>query len=115
MPCLVQLITNDERLKVQERIKAGAAEEDLAAYLNMPVERVKRMFRRDLALYTAEAKHEVLSKLFESAKSGNNTTAGIFWTKSRYGWRDAGVREGAAQLPWTKLKVEIDGEQPSAA
>jgi hypothetical protein len=113
MPRPTQIITDLQRRDVADRIQAGAAEEDLAAHLNMPVERVKRMFRRDLEYYSADAKHQVLSKLYDAAKSGTNTTAAVFWAKARYGWRDTGARDNNNQIVWPRLIVDIDGAQPS--
>ena len=113
MPRPTRIITDLEKREVADRVQAGASEDDLAAYLNMPVERVKRMFRRDLEYHTADAKHQVLSKLYDAAKSGTNTTAAVFWAKARYGWRDTGTRDNTTPMVWPRLIVDIDGAQPS--
>lgn len=113
MPRPTQIITEIQRAEVAYRIQAGAGEDDLAAYLNMPIERVKRMFRRDFEYHTADAKHQVLSKLYDAAKSGTNTTAAVFWAKARCSWRDTGTRDNTNQLVWPRLIVDIDSAPPS--
>jgi hypothetical protein len=114
MPCPTRIITAEERLAIIDRIRAGANADDLAAHLNMPVERVGRMFRRDIAYHSAEAKHEVLSKLYEAAISGKNMTASIFSAKSRYGWRETGAREHQSDTVWPRIVVDINASERSA-
>lgn len=101
------LPTEEQLLAVRERIMAGSTEADIAAHLRMSVKRVKRLFRRELKSSAAEAKHEVLSKLYAAAKSGDNNTAAIFWAKARYGWRDTGAADPAALQNWPRLDVKI--------
>jgi hypothetical protein len=112
MPHLVQLITYSDRCEVAERLQAGSNEEDIASFLNMPIERVRRLFRRELDLHPVESKHKVLSKIYEAATSGKNIPASIFWAKSRFGWRDTGAPGMAGSTAWQPFVVEIDGAEP---
>ena len=55
-------------------------------------ETVAKHYRRELDLSAAEAYAEVANSLYQSAVSGN-TTAAIFWCKTRLGWRETSVIE----------------------
>ena len=55
-------------------------------------ETVAKHYRRELDLSAAEANAEVANSLYQSAVSGN-TTAAIFWCKTRLGWRETSVIE----------------------
>jgi|SRR5579875_3323002 len=106
---LIQLPNAEQRREVEYRIKAGSTENDLAAWLQLPVKRVRKLFRSELEKIAADAKHEVLSKLYEAAISGTNTSAAIFWAKARYGWRDTGAREPQSLENWPLHRVEVVG------
>lgn len=55
-------------------------------------ETVAKHYRRELDLSAAEANAEVANSLYQSAVSGN-TTAAIFWCKTRLGWKETAVLE----------------------
>ena len=104
---LLQMPSDQDRLAVRERVMAGATEDDISAYLDIPVKRVKKLFRREFEEGAAEAKHAVLWNLFEAARSGANTTASIFCAKARFGWRDTGARESGVAATWPPFILEI--------
>jgi hypothetical protein len=83
---------------------AGETLEHIAVQLQMPVKRLQKRFRQDLEQGEAEGKHEVLTRLHESAKSGSSTTASIFWAKARCGWRDSGRSDNPA-MDWPDLVI----------
>jgi hypothetical protein len=114
MPRLTRLITYQDRYDLAERIAAGSTEEDVATVLNMPVDRMKRIFRRELAFQAAESKHKVLSKLYEAATSGENINATLFWAKARYGWRDTGTPPPPPAAPINFI-VQIAGKEDPAS
>ena len=104
---LIELPTPDQRREVEHRVKVGGTEQDIADWLQLPVKRVKKLFHSELAKAPVNAKHEVLSKLYEAATSGTNTAAAIFWAKARYGWRDTGARESQSVEILPKHSVDI--------
>ena len=105
-------ITDQHRHRVEELAKVGAAPEDIAAELQMPLERVQKRFRRELERGHAIGKHIVLEKLFESASSGNNVPATSLWVKSRCGWRDTGASSQSPTIVHSVLKViEVDKKE----
>jgi hypothetical protein len=104
MPRIVQCITGHDRFDVAERVKAGLDEEEIATFLRMPVERLRRIFRRELEFNAVEGKYQVLAKLYEAAVSGENVNATIFSAKARYGWRDTGT----PQTPAAEYVVRIE-------
>src|ERR1700685_2906932 len=52
---IFQMPSDHARLAVRERVISGATEDDISAYLNMPVKRVKKLFRREFQEAAAEA------------------------------------------------------------
>jgi hypothetical protein len=111
MPVPTFIITDAQRDDIAGRIRAGANEHDSAAFLTMPVERVKRMLRRDLEKHAADAKHEVLSTLFAAATSGDNINATIFSAKARFGLRDTGTPQST--YPKEVWKMDVYCKDPN--
>jgi hypothetical protein len=98
-----------EREQVRNWASTGAAEEDIAVQLDIPVKRVRKLFRRELQLGEAGGKQRVLDKLHEVATSGSNITAMIFWVKSKCGWRDSGASANTASPNWPPFVVKWNG------
>jgi hypothetical protein len=72
--------------------RIGTPQEVIGDVLGIHRETVAKHYRRELDLSAAEANAEVANSLYQSAVSGN-TTAAIFWCKTRLGWRETSVIE----------------------
>lgn len=98
---LIYIPSTADRALVRERAITGTSPEDIAAELNLPLKKVQKLFRYELQQGDLEGKREVLSKMYETAKSGSNITAMIFWLKARCGWSDTGLshKKPATKLP----------------
>lgn len=99
--------SEEDKQLVRKRVAAGSTIDDVVAHLNVPVKRVQKLFRRELDEAAADAKHALLSKLYEVGTSGSNMTATIFCAKARYGWRDTGSRESDSPASWPKISLLI--------
>jgi hypothetical protein len=96
--------------QVRELAAIGALEQDIAAQVQLPLKKLKRVFKRELADGAAEGKTRILRTLHEIAASGENTQALLFWVKARCGWRDTGhPSDGSVTLI---PRVVINREQP---
>jgi len=102
---LLQMPLAGQKLRVEELAQIGAAEEDIALELQIPLKRLQKRFRRELERGSAKGKSEVLQGLFEKAKSGSNMTATALWVKARCGWRDTGSGQNAPEVIHSVLKV----------
>lgn len=79
-----------DRDRVRKLAGVGVSEADIAAQLQIPLKRLQKRFKRELAEGIALGKTEALEKLHQMATSGSNTSATIFFVKARCGWRDTG-------------------------
>jgi hypothetical protein len=68
----------------------------------------KKDISKEFDFKKAEADDEVMQALFEMAKSGKNTTAAIFWAKTRCGMREEPRKKErpASQAPTIVIRSE---------
>jgi glycosylphosphatidylinositol transamidase (GPIT) subunit GPI8 len=66
----------------------GCRHEDIGRIMDMTPKTLRKHFRNELDTGAIEANNKVVQSLFEMATKGKNTTAAIFWTKARCGWRE---------------------------
>ncbi len=93
--------------RVERLACIGAAEEDIAAELHIPLKRLRKRFRRELERGGAKGRIEVLEELFEKAKSGSNLTATSLWVKARCGWRDTGTVDHSPAIIHSVLSINM--------
>jgi hypothetical protein len=91
MPKLKFTPSASDRERVREMASTGAAADDIAAQLRLPLKKLQRLFRSELQEGAAEGKQNALDKLKVIALSGENISALIFWVKANCGWRDTGA------------------------
>ena len=96
---LLQLPLPEQRERVRALARTGAADEAIAPQVGVPLKRLRKYFRHDLELGRAEGSQQVLDNFHETATSGSNTTASMFWLKAKCGWRDTGSPTAAAPVP----------------
>ena len=88
--------TDEHRKLVRDMVAAGIPHESIARVIGISRNTLEKHFREEIDTAAAEANAKVAMTLFEKALSGD-TTAMIWWTKSRMGWSE-------------KQKLEHSGE-----
>ena len=85
--------TDEQRRMVRALSGYGVPHDDIALIVKCSPPTLRKRFREDLDLGSAEATAKVAQTLFQQATSGTNTAAMIFWLKARAGWREKQVVE----------------------
>lgn len=111
MEQLLKLPSADHPGSVERLARIGAAEEDIAAELHIPLKRLRKRFRRELERGSANGRNEVLQELFDKAKSGSHLTATSLWVKARCGWRDTGTVHHSPAIIHSVLNVNTTGNE----
>jgi hypothetical protein len=75
------------REKVRYLAGLGLPQDDIAKIIRCAPKTLRKRFRDELDRGIAEANAMICGYLFAAAKAGN-TTAQIFWLKTRAGWRE---------------------------
>src|SRR5438445_12407384 len=84
-------VVNDAlREKVRHLAGLGVPQDDIAKIIGCAPKTLRKRFRDELDRGVAEANATIAGYLFAAAKAGN-TTAQIFWLKTRANWRERGV------------------------
>lgn len=78
--------TDEARAKVTSLRSFGITHEDIAKHLQISADTLTRYYRRELDIATVDANEVIARSLYNNAKSGD-TTAQIFWLKTRGRWR----------------------------
>ena len=79
--------TPDQRHIVQLHATIGTPQEDIAKVIGIDPKTLRLHYRDELDLASAKANAVVGGALFNKAKAGD-TTAMIFWMKTRAGWKE---------------------------
>ena len=90
--------TAEQRQIVQLHATIGTRQDDIAAIIGIDPKTLRLHYREELDLAAAKANATIGGALFNKAKGGD-TTAMIFWMKTRAGWKE-------------KLEVSGDQENP---
>ncbi len=79
--------TDDQREKVRMLRCCGVTHPMIASVLKIGVRTLEKHFREELSIGLADANAQIAGALYRKAIEGD-TTAMIFWLKSRAGWRE---------------------------
>lgn len=85
-------VTDENRKLVRVLASVGTRHEDIATKLEISSDTLTRKYRKELDNGRIDANAAIAQTLFQQAKSGN-TTAMIFWLKTRAGWKETNVSE----------------------
>ena len=94
------------RTKVYTLSVVGTRHEDIATVLNISADTLTKYYHDELAKGRIEANASVAETLFKQAKEGN-TTAMIFWLKSRAKWKETSQHEISGNPDGTPVEVKI--------
>ena len=100
------LATSDTRNKVFMLSTVGTRHEDIATVLGISTDTLTKYYHDELAKGRIEANASVAETLFKQAKEGN-TTAMIFWLKSRAKWKESTQHEISGNPDGTPVEVKI--------
>jgi hypothetical protein len=107
--------TDDQRRMVRALSGYGVPHDDIALIVKCSPPTLRKWFRQELDLGSAEATAKVGQTLFQQATSGTNTAAMIFWLKARAGWREKQVVEVTGEdgaVPSMKVTINLVGDPP---
>lgn len=88
--------TPEQRHIVQLHATIGTPQEDIAKVIGIDPKTLRLHYRDELDLASAKANAVVGGALFNKAKAGD-TTAMIFWMKTRAGWKETHAVEHAGK------------------
>jgi len=94
------------RNKVFMLSSVGTRHEDIATVLGISADTLTKYYHDELAKGRIEANASVAETLFKQAKEGN-TTAMIFWLKSRAKWKETSQHEISGNPDGTPVNVQI--------
>jgi hypothetical protein len=100
------LATADTRIKVYTLSTVGTRHEDIASVLGISHDTLVKYYKEELDKGRIEANASVAETLFKQAKEGN-TTAMIFWLKSRAKWKESTQHEISGNADGTPIEVKI--------
>ena len=81
----------------------GIRDEDIATYLHITKPTLYKYYKSELKKGSITANAKIAETLYKKAKDGD-TTACIFWLKTRAGWRETQKMELAGEVK-NELKV----------
>jgi transposase len=84
--------TEQTRLQAKTLAAVGIRHEDIAAKLGITADTLTKYYRKELDDGRVDANAQIGKSLFEQARAGN-TSAMIFWLKTRAGWKETNVHE----------------------
>jgi len=96
----------DTRNKVFMLSSVGTRHEDIATVLSISTDTLTKYYKEELDKGRIEANASVAETLFKQAKEGN-TTAMIFWLKSRAKWKESTQHEISGNPDGTPVEVKI--------
>ena len=96
----------DTRNKVYMLSTVGTRHEDIASVLGITHDTLVKYYKEELDKGRIEANASVAETLFKQAKEGN-TTAMIFWLKSRAKWKESTQHEISGNPDGTPVEVKI--------
>lgn len=79
--------TDEMREDVKKYVRVGIRQDLIASILGISVPTLEKHYRKEIDEATALANAAVGGALFEKAINGD-TVAGMFWMKTRAGWRE---------------------------
>ena len=100
------LATEDTRNRVYILSTVGTRHEDIATVLSISHDTLVKYYKEELDKGRIEANASVAETLFKQAKEGN-TTAMIFWLKSRAKWKESTQHEISGNADGTPIEVKI--------
>jgi hypothetical protein len=90
--------TDQTRATVNALAAYGVPQPQIALFIGISDETLRKYYRREFDLGMIEANAKVAEALFRQATEEGNTAAAIWWTKVRMGWRERTGTEHSGSL-----------------
>jgi transposase len=108
-------VTDENRRLVKALSAVGARQEDIAQKLGCSVDTLARKYQAEYDEGRIDANAKVAQTLYQQAINGN-TTAMIFWLKTRARWTDSmTINHVSEDLSMSPRKIEIVPVSPDSA
>ena len=108
--------SDDQRRMVRALSGFGVPHDDIGRIVKCSPPTLRRRFRDELDLGSAEANAKVAQTLYQQATMPGNIAATIFWLKARAGWREKQVVEVTGKddrpIPTINLQIHRVSEEP---
>ena len=85
--------TVKSRAEVTSLTSFGITQEDICKYLGISIKTLEKHYRYEIDTAVTRANGQVANALYTKAVKGNDTTAMIFWLKTRAQWREVNRTE----------------------
>ena len=101
--------TDDERKLVEQMTACGIPQESQCLVIRDGIDdkTLRKHFRRELDTAATKANTKVAGTLFNKAMGGD-TTAMIWWSKTRMGWKETNVQENTGEQIHTIKWVGVE-------
>ena len=84
--------STEKRTLARTLSAVGVTHEDIASKLQISADTLTKYYKAELDEGRIDANAQIAKSLFEQAKNGN-TSAQMFWLKTRAGWKERQVNE----------------------
>jgi hypothetical protein len=106
-------VTDESTRDAKQMAGLGFPEDDIAKFLGISEARLRRLFRTELCRGPIEANRQVMQALFDTARSGKNAMATMFWAKTRCGMQEKNPGEMVAEPPVTTIVFREEAADPN--
>lgn len=89
MSCKPHEPTDKDRATVESMCAYGIPQEDIAAVIGIDDKTLRKYYREELDTATAKANAKVAQALYKKAIDKDDTSAQIFWLKTRAKWSES--------------------------
>ena len=91
--------TDEERKLVEQMSAVGIPQSNIAMVIRDGIDdkTLRKLFRKELDTAATKANAKIGGTLFNKAVNGD-TSAAIFWAKTRMGWKETNVTEHAGNV-----------------
>ena len=100
------LATDDTRKQVYELSSVGTTYEDIAKVIGISHDTLTKYYRPELDRGRIDANAIIAGTLFKQAQEGN-TSAAIFWLKTRAQWKETQKHEHGGDLDGSPIQVKV--------
>lgn len=99
-------VTDERRKKVRNLAAVGVQHKEIARIIGTSDVTLRKYYRDELDLSMIEANATVAGRLYQQCMEGN-TTAIIFWLKTRAQWSERHEIEHSGEIDIKKIEIEI--------
>jgi len=101
MPTPLHKPTDQNRRTVEAMSAYGIPHEEIAEVIGISRKTLTKHYQRELNISLAKANAKIAESLYRQA-TGGNTTAAIWWSKARMGWKETQKQEvdGGITVKW---------------